>query len=330
MSAVHVLESDARRGAHAKGADQVRESEAPNGSLPAGAEALLEIDAHDGAHAVEGVDVGGASDSTPGPLQSLIAAWTDVQRTRLALDQRGIPSDGMRAIEDRLGRQIRRELEGHPLWPWLKQFPGLGGVHTARLIALIGDPHRFPGRVCAAGHHHSAAGHVLEIDTASGCGIELADGSVCPAPVGELRRGTGTRALWHYLGLHVVDGHAPRKVKGKRSDWSPAGRTAVLMPGGVADQIVRLRVPKYRDIYDVTKERLQRERADVTRVIDDDDGPLPTDEAEAEGRPAIGYPNGLRPYAIDAIARKVAAKAFVADLLHEWKQRSGYEPHRNP
>jgi len=255
-----------------------------------------------------------------GPLLNLTAAWEDVQRTRLALDQRGIPSDGMKAIEDRLGRKIRAELERQPVWPWLSEFPGLGGVHTARLIALIGDPHRFPGRQCDAGHHHSAADHHFEIDVPSGCGYELADGTVCAAPVGPVRRGTGTRSLWHYLGLHVVDGRSPRKRKGQRVDWNPKGRTAVLMPGGIADQIVRARVPVYRDLYDATKARLTNERAVGAREIAALAGPLASEGAEVEDRLAPELTVGLRPFQIDAIARKVAAKAFVADLLAEWKR----------
>lgn len=255
-----------------------------------------------------------------GSLRNLTAAWEDVQRTRLALDQRGIPSDGMKVIEDRLGRQIRRELEAHSIWPWLSQFPGLGGIHTARLIALIGDPHRFPGRVCEAGHHHSVAAVPLESDAGRGCGIELADGTVCAAPVGPVRRGTGTRSLWHYLGLHVVNGRSPRKAKGQRADWSPAGRTAVLMPGGIAEQIVRQRVPVYRDLYDQTKERLSRERAVIGLEVGDGAGPLPIHAAEAVVSHENDSSPGLRPFQIDAIARKVAAKAFVADLLQAWKR----------
>lgn len=272
-------------------------------------------------HDAERVEAPDEIEAVAGPLRSLTAGWEDVQRTRLALDQRGIPSDGMKLIEDRLGRQIRREMERHPVWPWLAQYPGLGGVHTARLIALIGDPHRFPGRQCAAGHHHSAADGVSEIEAERGCGYELADGTVCAAPVGPVRRGTGTRSLWHYLGLHVVEGRTPRRQKGHRADWNPKGRTAVLMPGGIAEQIVRQRVPVYRDIYDQTKERLTRERAEGACEIEGLTGSLTLVEGpEVDTPPEIAAIHGLRPFQIDAIARKVGAKAFVGDLLRAWKE----------
>lgn len=285
------------------------------------AEAVGESEEYPGPSPIqsEGADADDETDASPGSLRNLTAAWEDVQRTRLALQQRGIPSDGMKAIEDRLSRQIRRELMAHPIWPWLSQYPGLGGVHVARLVALIGDPHRFPGRKCESGHHHSTAVDVHVNEQAIGCGIELADGTVCTAPVGPLRRGTGTRSLWHYLGLHAVNGKSPRKTKGQRADWSPVGRTVVLMPGGIAEQIVRQRVPHYRDIYDQTKERLSRERAVVVHADAATSGPLPIETAEADTTSESESRGGLRPFQIDAIARKVAAKAFVADLLQAWK-----------
>lgn len=302
--------------------------------------AHAEFDDDRGAQA-EGAEATAEIEKRAGSLRNLTAQWEDVQRTRLSSVQRGLPdvADKLKPTEDWLGRQIRRELEQHPIWPWLSQFPGLGGVHTARLVALIGDPHRFPGRVCGEGHHHTAADNGPEIGSVGGCGVELADGTVCTAPVGPVRRGTGTRSLWHYLGLHVVDGRSPRKTKGKRSDWSPAGRTTVLMPGGIAEQIVRQRVPHYRDIYDTTKERLTRERAVGRLEIANGGGPFPVYTAEVVESAEIAPPGGLRhttaadviwnaidsahaplrPFQIDAIARKVAAKAFVGDLLREWK-----------
>lgn len=247
-----------------------------------------------------------------GDLRLLTATWEDIQKTRLAAAQRG--QDDLAAVlktqEDRYGRLIRRELEKHPVWPWLSQFPGLGGVHTARLIGLIGDPRRFPGQRCDKGHYSAplyAVGSVCPVTTIDG----QCDGIMLPP-----RPHTGTRSLWHWAGL------APgaRRKKGQRADFNPAIKTMFLMPGGIAEQIVRLRVPHYRDIYDATKERLNRERAAVSDVNQVPPGPLPTDSAEADARRENDTHDGLRPFQIDAIARKVAAKAFAADLLAEMKR----------
>lgn len=273
-------------------------------------------------------DRGTVSEESIGPsaLRAAVESRMDIQRTRLGLIQRGQPealTEPLRLIEERYDRLIRKELEAHPVWSWLSQYPGLGGFQVARLVAIIGDPHRFPGRVCEAGHHHSAADHGYASEGAPGCGVELADESRCAAPVGPVRPGTGTRSLWHYLGLHVVDGRSPSKRRGHRSDWSPAGRTAVLMPGGIADAIVRSRVPHYRDIYDATKDRLIDTRADKGDVSAMQSGAR--EGAEVDGHGASASEVGLRPFQIDAIARKVAAKAFAADLLAAMKRAAPVE-----
>lgn len=113
-----------------------------------------------------------------------------------------------------------------------------------------------------------------------------------------------------------------------------------------ADSIIKLRTPIYRDIYDATKARLQRERgAEGATEIDSANDPAfpsttsgtdadrsheiemirgvlpPTTQAQpVELEHEIVSTTGeLRPYQIHGIARKVAVKAFVGDLLREMK-----------
>lgn len=259
-------------------------------------------------------------------LRELTAAWEDLQRTRLAATQRGLLplAASLQKLEAATGRDIKKHMASHPLADWFPK--GLGGVHVARLVALIDDPWRFPGRRCTVGHYMTVAVPHVERDEPVGdgdsCPVETLDGP-CTGTLLSPRPGTGVRSLWHYCGLHVVDGRAPRKTKGQRSDWNPVARTIVLMPGGIAEQIVRLRVPKYRERYDEVKERLTRERgAEVTGVTDIASGPALSDGPEVVGRDAIASLSGLRPIQIDAIARKVAAKEFIGDLLMEWKRRT--------
>lgn len=221
-------------------------------------------------------------------LRLLTATWEDIQKTRLAASQRGQDdlASVLKSQEDRYARQIKRELEKHAIWPWLSQFPGLGGVHTARLIGYIGDPRRFPGQRCDKGHYSAPLYMVGTV-----CPVTTIDGP-CEGVMLPPRPHTGTRSLWHWAGLMP----GARRKKGQRADFNPIVKTLVLMPGGLAEQIVRSRVPHYRDVYDATKDRLNRERAD-----------------------------GLRPFQIDAIARKVAAKKFVGDLLAEMKRVAAVE-----
>lgn len=258
-------------------------------------------------------------------LRELTATWEDLQRTRLAAEQRGLfhLAAAVKKIEDATGRDIKKMLAQHPLGDWFPR--GLGGNHVARLVAIIGDPWRFPGRRCTVGHYLSVAVHSLVSVRSSGdgdpCPAETHDGP-CAGTLLTPRPGTGVRSLWHYCGLHVVDGRSPRKAKGKVADWSPVARTVVLMPGGIAEQIVRQRVPVYRDLYDATKDRLTRERGvESGSAIDAVSGLALTDGPEVEHLAAVEERLGLRPIQIEDIARKVAAKAFVGDLLMEWKRR---------
>jgi hypothetical protein len=278
-------------------------------------------------------------------LASLSWSWRDIQQARLAAEQRGLTtlSESLLKVGTSLAEQVKRELRRQPIWPWLSQFPGLGGVHVARLVALIGDPHRFPGQPCTEGH--IAPARFAVGDPCPRRSKPDADGAVaaCAGTMLEPRRGTGTRSLWHYLGLHVVNGKSPRKAKLQKADWNPIGRTICLQPGGIAEQIVRHRVPVYREIYDAAKERLQRERGAVAAIEAAAwDGSALPEGPDAELRRGIGKAPGLRPIAIETqgaepdreieappgslrpiqiegIARKVAVKAFVGDLLTAWK-----------
>jgi hypothetical protein len=274
------------------------------------------------------------------PITALLggtaANWERIRKARQAIQAREREfvldtraSVALSAIEDELGRQLGKLLRQHPLWPWLGQYPGLRGVHTARLIGRIGDPLRFPGRLCAAGHY-------LPADwSGSQCPVEVQAAEQrdengqdvgCLASIGPLRLGTGVASLWHYCGMHVVNGRAARKVRGVRATWDPIARTCLMMPGGIAEQIVRHRVPVYRERYDEARERLQHERGDSASEPDPRPAPL---SDEREGEPDRGadirLALPLRPFQIDRIARTIAVKVFVGDLLTEWKRCVGAE-----
>ena len=69
-------------------------------------------------------------------------------------------------------------------------------------------------------------------------------------------------SLWKYAGLHVVNGHSPKREKttkeekseGKSNqlDWNPKLRSLLYRIG---DSFIKQRTPIYRDIYDKEKER---------------------------------------------------------------------------
>lgn len=283
-----------------------------------------------GSVAIAEVEVEGllGPDPITAQLGSLSASFEDMQKTRITAEQRGVDwlaADFYR-IERKLRRQLQKVLKQHVLWPWLETLTGLKGARTARLIALIAEPHKFPGQQCSAGHHHVP---LYEVGTP--CPVTRLDES-CPGTMLAPRTTSGTRSLWHYLGLHVVNGRSPRMTKGQQADWHPQGRAFILGPKGIADAIVLHRTHHFRDIYDQTKERLRRERADARNETDTHPGAAPSGtkpgRERADASPVIPMAtgaaevdSGLRPFQIDAIAKKVAAKAFVGDLLQEWKRQ---------
>jgi hypothetical protein len=219
---------------------------------------------------------------------------------------------------EKIDTQFTKLLRQHPLWPWLSEYKGLGGVQVARVIAGIAHPHRFPGQLCTEGHYtlpvyavdapcpRTIIGEV--VGTTSEVGAHDGDLSESPC-LGVMlppRTTTGVRSLWHYLGLHAEDGKSPRFRRGSQASWDPELRAAVLMPdAGIASQIVRHRPEKYREVYDTTKARLVMERGLVDGV-----GHRP-ESGGRDGPVRLGW--------ADATARKVAVKAFVGDLLVEWK-----------
>lgn len=161
----------------------------------------------------------------------------------------------------------------------------------------------------------------------------------CPGVMLPPRPGTGTRSYWHWLGLHVnPDGRAPRKMKGVVASWNPVVRASVLQPGGIAEQIVRLRVPTYSDVYAAKKAALQARvaesghengggsgdaatnGADVVGERDTGRGPVGERMDEISRESESGNVRPLRPFEADRIARVYAAKQFLADMLHEWKR----------
>lgn len=310
-------------------------------------------------------------DSITASLAAYSKAFEDAQKVRMAANLRGDEwaTDLFTSVEKQLSNRLQKELKRHPLWPWLKAQKGLAGPRVARLIAIIGDPLRFPGQKCSMGHTLPpgfevgqqcpvTADHRLEsVDIDGGDDVSPVDGNfesdgrsgrgtsfvaadecsefdsgtgsdnsspvertsepdeerdrgtfpthvdgadrepgsavVCVGRMLPPRTTTGVGSLWHYLGLHVVEGKLPMRRKGRQADWHITGRSLVLGDKGIAAQIVMQRTPKYRDIYDSAKERLKERSPE--------------------------WP----PIRVEKVARTIAAKAFIGDLLVEWKRIVG-------
>lgn len=231
--------------------------------------------------------------------------------------------EAAQAIERSYRRQVEKALRRHPLWPWLADKPGLRGPFVAWIIARIRDPRRFPGQRCEAGHYLPAGYEVgVPCPIVNGGEIDRPAES-CGTPILAPRHGTGVRSVWHYFGLHVENGRRARKVAGKRASWVTEAGGILLGPKGIADQIVAHGAEPYRGSYEQQKERLQVVRGAVDPGVETamQRGSSPNvGGTEVEGRCEAVDHHGLRPFQIHRIARTIAVKAFVGDLLIEWKR----------
>ena len=116
------------------------------------------------------------------------------------------------AIEHGATLSLKREIRKQPLGPWIKETKGIGEKQGARLIAAIG-----------------------------GDPYIRPDGT--PRTVSQ---------LWAYCGYHVIDGAAPRRKKGTKSNWSSVAKSRAYL---IAEACMKQRESPYRALYDAEREK---------------------------------------------------------------------------
>ena len=250
-------------------------------------------------------------------LRRYVEAYFDLRKTRVAQAQRGFDdlAEILKTEEDRLSRKITTGLRASIVGPWISERPGLGGVMTALIVSLIEDPWRFPGQPCTLGHLSPA-----RFTIGDPCPFMSHEGEACPGTMTAPRPGSGVRSVWHWAGLHVVNGRMPKRQKGVKADWNPRIRTAILMPDfGWSAQIVRHSTPGYIEIYRAQKERLRNERGAVEGL--DESGRASgraTDFGGAEKYGAIdphcGTPSTIGAESEIVIGRNAGPDPLAADL----------------
>ena len=199
-------------------------------------------------------------------LSALARSFEDVQQSRKRAEQRQdhLLAGQLKAIEVDISKRLAKTLKSHALWPWLEPLAGLRTARAARVIAAIGDPWRFPGQMCTERHYFPPVlevgsrcpaepaegeddGESADGEGSLGTGTDVrgasvdGDGVRCPGIIQPARETSGVRSLYHYAGLHVVDGRLPKRRKGVQSDWKSELRVLLIGPDGIADQIVRHR-----------------------------------------------------------------------------------------
>jgi hypothetical protein len=95
-------------------------------------------------------------------------------------------------------------------------------------------------------------------------GLSLRSFALLFGSTGPLDRFATVSKLWAYLGMHVVDGAAPRRVQGQSANWSAQGRVRCWL---IAESIVRVgEGGRYREAYDRKKAEYETARPDWTQL----------------------------------------------------------------
>ena len=119
-------------------------------------------------------------------------------------------NDAFNGFNNRATLELKRTMKAHPLYDYIMDTKGLGLKTTGRYLAAIGGD---PAWNNTAGQRRTL------------------------------------RQLWSYSGLAVVDGRAPRRQRGKKSNWKSHARTRAW---NIAQPIIKGNGP-YRDVYDETR-----------------------------------------------------------------------------
>lgn len=98
-------------------------------------------------------------------------------------------ADEMNKMEERLIRDLQKQMRAHPLAGWVKREKGVGEKQAARLLEAVGDPYW--------NSLHSR-----------------------PRTVSE---------LWAYCGYSVKEGAAQRRKKGEKSNWSSEAKMRAFL-----------------------------------------------------------------------------------------------------
>lgn len=171
-------------------------------------------------------------------------------------------AEAFQTLEDTMIKSVTKEIKNSPVGAYVASQKGIGEKTVARLLGEIGDPYW----------------HTVEDR---------------PRTVSE---------LWAYCGYHVIDGHAPRREKGKQSNWSTeAKKRAWLIAKSVEKQKPG---SKYRDLYDSVKEKYGEEPVHTTECARC---------TPAGAKPAVvGSP--MKKSHVQGIALRRVAKEVLKDL----------------
>lgn len=78
-------------------------------------------------------------------------------------------------------------------------------------------------------------------------GIGLKTSARFLASIGDFDRFPNVAKLWAYCGYHVIDGQAPKRTKGQKSNWSTKAKMRAYL---MAESCIKSKNSPYRKVYD--------------------------------------------------------------------------------
>ena len=228
----------------------------------------------------------------------------------------------MRKIERGLLRDVEKLLQDFPIYWWLYEVRGCGPAMSGCIIAEIGATPTKPNSFPQPGPNCPSC-----IGTCDCTGKELI---FQWDPRHGIARFDTVSKLWAYSGLHVIDGHAPRRTRGERANWNNFLKTKLL---GVLGPCFLKSGSSYRKFYDNYKTRKQNTMIPVCmncegnkQIISPETKKLvKCRNCSGTGGPAPwGKSDGHRHNA----AIRYMIKMFIMELYNEWRKLEGLEIRR--
>jgi len=228
--------------------------------------------------------------------QKLRAAHMNRVRDLVRKKNEGIPLDKVEEKKDR--KKFDKKYKDENLDKLLKEMQESGkitadeGAHIAKLLGIAKAEHKLEAQYKEIIESWASGYKVYEwLDSIRGIGSVLGGGLLATFDV---RKTKHISSFWAYAGLGVVDGHAPKRTRGEKLNYSTQARTLCWK---VADSFIKQRTHIYRDIYDITK-------AEETAKLKD------------------SGEKGWKQHA-DLRARRKMVKAFLADFWVAWRKSEG-------
>ena len=126
----------------------------------------------------------------------------------------------------------------------------------------------------------------------------------------DIVKATTVSKMWAFAGLHVVNGVAPKPVKGETLAYNSWLRSKLI--GVLAGSFMKSKSP-YKEFYDNAKTRL------TNRPCCN----LPKEKHGKNGTKVTWLPNGCTKGHVDSMAKRYMIKMFLKDFHTKWREVEG-------